>query len=119
MRPYRPRLMIMSLMIMVVIASLVLTGIFVRRERNRRIAALQAASAEYKNAQLIRELAEKVVAEVTAAIDKQDEKTESERGLMVQLVQNVKGQVITFRTAELEKKAVYEQSKAIVVRQLW
>jgi hypothetical protein len=66
MRLPRPRFTIMGLMILVVIASLVLTGIVRRIERNRRVAllaALQVALAEYENAKLTREVAE-IAAEV-------------------------------------------------------
>jgi hypothetical protein len=63
MRLPRPRFTIMGLMILVVIASLVMTGIVLRIERNRRVAALQVALAEYENAKLTREMAE-IAAEV-------------------------------------------------------
>ena len=63
MRLSRPRFTIMGLMILVVIASLVMTGFVVRIERNRRVAALQVALAEYENAKLTREMAE-IAAEV-------------------------------------------------------
>jgi hypothetical protein len=63
MRLSRPRFTIMGLMILVVIASLVMTGIVLRIERNRRVAALQVALAEYENAKLTREMAE-IAAEV-------------------------------------------------------
>ncbi len=72
MRWSRPRFTIMSLMIVVVIASLVLTAIVVRREQARRIATLQAALADYKNAVLVREVAEIAVVEYTQGIYKQD-----------------------------------------------
>jgi HlyD family secretion protein len=72
MRWSRPRFTIMSLMIAVVIASLVLTGIVVRRERNRRLVALQAASANYWNAKLTREVTEIAVVEYEEGIYKQD-----------------------------------------------
>jgi hypothetical protein len=67
MRLPRPRFTIMGLMILVVIASLVLTGIVRRiernRERNRRAPALQVARATYEDATLTREVAEIALAE--------------------------------------------------------
>ena len=72
MRLSRPRFTILSLMIVVVIASLVLTVIVVRRERNRRIAALQVALANFENARLTREVAEIAVIEYTEGVYKQD-----------------------------------------------
>jgi hypothetical protein len=65
MRWSRPRFTIMSLMIVVVIASLILTALVVRRERARRLAVLQAALADYKNAVLVREVTEIALVEYT------------------------------------------------------
>jgi hypothetical protein len=54
MRLPRPRFTLMFLMILVVIASLAMTGVVVLIELNRRIAALQVAEAEYENAKRMR-----------------------------------------------------------------
>jgi HlyD family secretion protein len=59
-------------MTVVVIASLVLTVIVMRRERNARVIALTSAKANYENAQLTREVAEIAVVEYTEGILKQD-----------------------------------------------
>jgi HlyD family secretion protein len=72
MRLPRPRFTIMGLMILVVIASLVMTGIVLRIERNRRVAALQVAWAEYENAKLTREMAEIAVEAFTEGVFKHD-----------------------------------------------
>jgi hypothetical protein len=72
MRLPRPRFTIMGLMILVVIASLVLTGIVMRIERNRRVAASQVALAGYENSQLTREVAEIAVEEFTEGVFKHD-----------------------------------------------
>jgi hypothetical protein len=72
MRLPRPRFTIMGLMILIVIASLVLTGIALHIERNRRVAALQVALAEYENAKLTREVADIAVEEFTEGAFKHD-----------------------------------------------
>ena len=71
----RPRFTIAHLMVLVVIAGLVSTGIVVRIERNRRIAALQVALANCVNAKLSREVAEIAFVEYTEGIYKQDLQT--------------------------------------------
>jgi HlyD family secretion protein len=75
MRLARPRFTILTLMIVVVIASLVLTAIAVYRQRIRRMIALQSAAADYENAKLTREVAEIAVLEYTEGIFKQDRDT--------------------------------------------
>jgi len=72
MRLSRPRFTILTLMIVVVIASLVLTAIAVHRQRIRLTIALQSAAADYENAKLTREVAEIAVSEYTEGIFKQD-----------------------------------------------
>jgi HlyD family secretion protein len=71
----RPRFTIAHLMVLVVIAGFVLTGIVLRLERNRRAAALQVAAAKHQNAVLTREVAEIAVVEFTEGIYKQDVQT--------------------------------------------
>jgi hypothetical protein len=71
----RPRFTIAHLMVLVVIAGLVSTGVVVRIERNRRIAALQVALANCVNAKLSREVAEIAFVEYTEGIYKQDVQT--------------------------------------------
>jgi phage I-like protein len=71
----RPRFTIAHLMVLVVIAGLVSTGVVVRIERNRRIAALQVALANCVNAKLSREVAEIAFVEYTEGIYKQDLQT--------------------------------------------
>jgi HlyD family secretion protein len=71
MRMSRPRFTILTLMIVVVIASLVLTAIAVYRQRIR-LTALQSATADYKNARLTREVAEIAVKEYVEGIFVQD-----------------------------------------------
>jgi hypothetical protein len=75
MRFRRPRFTIASLMALVVIASLVSMGIVNRIERNRLLAALQVALANYKNSKLARELAEITVREYIESIYKSDIQT--------------------------------------------
>jgi hypothetical protein len=72
MRLPRPRFTIMGLMILVVIASLMMMAIVKRIERNRRVAALQVALAEYENAKLTREVADIAVEEFTEGVFKHD-----------------------------------------------
>jgi len=72
MRLSRPRFTILTLMIVVVIASLVLTAIAVHRQRIRLTIALQSAAADYENAKLAREVAEIAVVEYKEGIFKQD-----------------------------------------------
>jgi HlyD family secretion protein len=72
MRLSRPRFTILTLMIVVVIASLVLTAIVVHRQKIRLTIALQSAAADYENAKLTREVAEIAVVEYTEGIFKQD-----------------------------------------------
>jgi multidrug resistance efflux pump len=72
MRLSRPRFTIMSLMTVVVIASLLLTALVAVRERNRRIAALQVATAEYEAARLTRQVAESAVARYVKTMYKHD-----------------------------------------------
>ena len=71
MRLSRPRFTILTLMIVVLIASLVLTVIAVYRQRIRQT-DLQSATAEYQNAKLSREVAEIAVLEYKEGIFKQD-----------------------------------------------
>jgi ribosomal protein S20 len=75
MRLPRPRFTLMFLMILVVIASLAMTGVVVLIEVNRRIAALQVATAEYENAKLTRQVAMIAAVEYTEGIYKQDLQT--------------------------------------------
>jgi hypothetical protein len=75
MRLPRPRFTIAHLMVLVVIAGMVLTGIVLRIERNRRIAALQVALANYEAAKLTLEAAQIAVVEYTEGIYKQDLQT--------------------------------------------
>jgi hypothetical protein len=72
MRLSRPRFTILTLMIMVVIASLVLTAIVVHRQKIRLTIALQSAAADCENAKLTREAAEIAVVEYKEGIFKQD-----------------------------------------------
>jgi hypothetical protein len=64
----RFRFTIRRLMILVVLASLVLTLVVVQRNRRRRLVALQNALAVYQNAKLTRETAEIAVVEYTQGI---------------------------------------------------
>lgn len=75
MRLARPRFTILTLMIVVVIASLVLTAIVVYRQRTRLMIAVQSAAADYENAKLTREVAEIAVVEYTEGILKHDRDT--------------------------------------------
>jgi hypothetical protein len=70
MRLPRPRYTILSLMLVVLLASLVLTYIVALREQHRRAIALRAALAEYENAKLTREVAEIAVVEYSQSIDR-------------------------------------------------
>jgi HlyD family secretion protein len=72
MRLSRPRFTILTMMIVVVIASLVLTAILVYRQRTRLTIALQSAAADYENAKLTYVVAEIAVVEYTDGIFKQD-----------------------------------------------
>jgi HlyD family secretion protein len=72
MRLARPRFTILTLMLVVVIASLVLTAIAVYRQRVRQMIAVQSAAADYENAKLTREVAEIAVLEYTEGIFKHD-----------------------------------------------
>jgi hypothetical protein len=72
MRLPRPRYTILSLMIVIVLASLVLTIVVAHRERTKRIIAMQAAQADYQNAMLTREVAEIAVTEYKEGIFAQD-----------------------------------------------
>ncbi len=79
MRLPRPRYTILSLMTVVLVASLVLAIFVAYRERQRRCALLQQAialaEANYLNAVLTREVAEIAVTEYTEGILKQDLET--------------------------------------------
>jgi Bacterial signalling protein N terminal repeat len=72
MRLTRPRYTILSLMIVVLLASLALWLIVARREQRRRAIALQAAEAGYKNAILTREVAEITMLEYVEGIHPHD-----------------------------------------------
>ena len=75
MRLRRPRFTILTLMIIVVIASLALTAIGIYRQRIRLTIALQSAAADYENAKLTYVVAEIAVVEYTEGIFKQDRDT--------------------------------------------
>jgi hypothetical protein len=72
MRLSRPRFTILTLMIVVFIASLMLTTIAVYRQRIR---ALQSAAVDYENAKLTREVSEIAIVEYSEGIFKQDRDT--------------------------------------------
>jgi HlyD family secretion protein len=71
MRFSRPRFTIRGLMILVVIAGLMLTGVAAYRKRIRTT-ALQSATADYVNARLTREVAELAVVEYKDGVLKSD-----------------------------------------------
>ena len=79
MRFPRPRYTILSLMIVVLVASLVLAVFVAHRKRQRRLANQQiivvSAQANYLNAKLTREVAEIAVTEYTEGILKSDLET--------------------------------------------
>jgi hypothetical protein len=129
----RVRFSIRLLMIAIVLASLIFAGIAARRERRRRLVALQVAQAVYQEAKLTREVAEIAVTEYVEGIYKQkleavedeiarsDAAPEQARSRKAALEQEsrdqikmLKDEVTKARADELAKSAELQRAKAAV-----
>jgi hypothetical protein len=125
-------------MIVVVIASLVLTVIVIRREQAQRTIAVNAARAAYENAKLTREVAEIAVTEYVEGISEQirlgENDTQRAQDRLAwskrmsptktmttkdQIVEELKSEAKRARADELARKAEYDRLKAIAARLFW